>query len=242
LGKYNDISITCSQCGKNFVFTEDEQEFYKTKGYIPPLRCKQCRSAKKAQVEICNRCGNELLQGAPVYCAACYIDIGLDHEVKSRAKAEDIIKLESSINDLESSLKGLEIQKSRLESELQSREIMIQEKSTLVEQSQARIAELEQAQIVLSEKLSLKQKEVLDLTRKLEDVSAELKKNLDQKSGSEKQAPAFDIREKLECLERNQNQIKDIIVELVKRNHNHQKNPGILDSVKTIFGNNRSSA
>ncbi len=41
----SDITIVCKDCGKEFVFTEGEQEFYAQKGFTQPLRCKECRQA-----------------------------------------------------------------------------------------------------------------------------------------------------------------------------------------------------
>lgn len=43
-----DKKITCRDCGKEFVFTVGEQEFYRDKGFdTDPVRCKDCRQAKK---------------------------------------------------------------------------------------------------------------------------------------------------------------------------------------------------
>ncbi len=42
-----DITIVCKDCGKEFVFTEGEQEFYAQKGFTQPVRCKECRQALK---------------------------------------------------------------------------------------------------------------------------------------------------------------------------------------------------
>ncbi|MCR4944496.1 MAG: zinc-ribbon domain-containing protein [Clostridium sp.] len=45
-----DKTIVCVDCGKEFVFTKGEQEFYKEKGFEnEPKRCPDCRRAKKAQ-------------------------------------------------------------------------------------------------------------------------------------------------------------------------------------------------
>ncbi len=44
-----DKKIVCVDCGKEFVFTVGEQEFYKEKGFEnEPKRCLDCRRAKKA--------------------------------------------------------------------------------------------------------------------------------------------------------------------------------------------------
>jgi len=41
-------TIVCQDCGKDFVFTVGEQEFYKEKGFDnEPKRCKECRDRKK---------------------------------------------------------------------------------------------------------------------------------------------------------------------------------------------------
>lgn len=45
-----DKTITCKDCGAEFVFTVAEQEFYNEKGFEnEPVRCKECRNAKKAR-------------------------------------------------------------------------------------------------------------------------------------------------------------------------------------------------
>jgi DNA-directed RNA polymerase subunit RPC12/RpoP len=45
-----DRTIVCKDCGKEFVFTEGEQEFYKEKGFEnDPVRCPECRKARKSQ-------------------------------------------------------------------------------------------------------------------------------------------------------------------------------------------------
>ncbi|NLC66544.1 MAG: cytochrome C551 [Clostridium sp.] len=45
-----DKTITCRDCGSEFTFTTGEQEFYKEKGFEnDPVRCPDCRKAKKNQ-------------------------------------------------------------------------------------------------------------------------------------------------------------------------------------------------
>lgn len=49
---YEDKKIVCKDCGKEFVFTAGEQEFFAQKGLNnAPVRCKECRAAKKANFE-----------------------------------------------------------------------------------------------------------------------------------------------------------------------------------------------
>ncbi|ERI90050.1 zinc-ribbon domain-containing protein [Clostridium sp. YIM B02515] len=45
-----DKNLNCKDCGKEFVFTEGEQAFYKEKGFEnEPQRCPDCRRARKAE-------------------------------------------------------------------------------------------------------------------------------------------------------------------------------------------------
>ena len=39
--------ITCTVCGVGFPFTDEEQEFYQSKGFQPPRKCKPCRDEAK---------------------------------------------------------------------------------------------------------------------------------------------------------------------------------------------------
>lgn len=45
---FQDKTITCSDCGVDFVFTAGEQQFYNEKGFTnEPRRCRGCRARKK---------------------------------------------------------------------------------------------------------------------------------------------------------------------------------------------------
>lgn len=45
---YADKTLTCRDCGTQFVFTAGEQEFYAQKGFTnEPARCPSCRQARK---------------------------------------------------------------------------------------------------------------------------------------------------------------------------------------------------
>lgn len=84
---FQDKELICKDCGKPFVFTAGEQEFYAEKGFQnEPQRCKECRSAKKAAAKgakeyyigTCACCGAEAKvpfqprEDRPVYCSECY--------------------------------------------------------------------------------------------------------------------------------------------------------------------------
>lgn len=44
-----DKQIICTACGTEFSFTPEEQEFYQSRGFQDPKKCKPCRSAAKQQ-------------------------------------------------------------------------------------------------------------------------------------------------------------------------------------------------
>jgi len=48
VGQYADKPMTCRDCGKQFIFTAGEQEFYGSRGFSEPTRCAECRAARKA--------------------------------------------------------------------------------------------------------------------------------------------------------------------------------------------------
>ena len=47
----SDQSLTCTDCGKQFTFTDSEQQFYQSKGFSTPGRCADCRAVRKAERE-----------------------------------------------------------------------------------------------------------------------------------------------------------------------------------------------
>mmetsp|Transcript_15911 Transcript_15911/g.32178 ORF Transcript_15911/g.32178 Transcript_15911/m.32178 type:complete len:112 (-) Transcript_15911:100-435(-) len=47
-GKFSEETLTCRDCEADFTFTIEEQEFFEEKGYTnKPVRCQECRNAKK---------------------------------------------------------------------------------------------------------------------------------------------------------------------------------------------------
>jgi CxxC-x17-CxxC domain-containing protein len=45
---FQDRTLTCRDCGQQFVFTAGEQEFYQSRGLTnEPGRCPECRRARK---------------------------------------------------------------------------------------------------------------------------------------------------------------------------------------------------
>jgi CxxC-x17-CxxC domain-containing protein len=82
-----DQTLVCKDCGKQFVWTVGEQEFYQQKGFTnPPARCPDCRKLKKQQMRsdrkmydvTCANCGQpaqvpfEPKGDRPVLCNNCF--------------------------------------------------------------------------------------------------------------------------------------------------------------------------
>lgn len=45
-----DKTLVCRDCGKEFIFSESEQAFYKEKGFDnEPSRCAECRRKRKQE-------------------------------------------------------------------------------------------------------------------------------------------------------------------------------------------------
>ena len=61
-----DITLTCKDCGKPFVWTVGEQQFYKDKGFDnQPSRCPDDRAKNKANKSAMRG------QGFPITCSNC---------------------------------------------------------------------------------------------------------------------------------------------------------------------------
>ena len=60
-----DKTLTCSDCGMEFAFSEREQAFYAEKGFTDPRRCPSCRASRKAA-----RAGGDGAYGGGSYAAS----------------------------------------------------------------------------------------------------------------------------------------------------------------------------
>ena len=90
-----DKTLTCKDCGQEFIWTSGEQEFYASRGLTnEPGRCPQCRAARRSGggagggrnmggpreffTAVCSTCGGEARVpfqprgDKPVYCSNCF--------------------------------------------------------------------------------------------------------------------------------------------------------------------------
>ena len=87
---FEDKTLVCKDCGKEFVWTAGEQEFYASRGFEnQPQRCKPCRDAHKNATRgerqmfdaVCASCGKACKVpfqpngDKPVYCSEYFAKI-----------------------------------------------------------------------------------------------------------------------------------------------------------------------
>jgi CxxC-x17-CxxC domain-containing protein len=91
---FQDKSLTCAECGTEFVWTAGEQMFFADKQFKnEPKRCKACKGKRTTRAgdggsagsggrvetrATCSACGKETTvpfrptQGRPVFCKECF--------------------------------------------------------------------------------------------------------------------------------------------------------------------------
>jgi len=97
---FQNKTLKCADCGTDFSFTAEDQEFFQSKGYTnEPKRCPSCRQERKTERSgsrgnssglprqmypaTCAQCGKDTevpfapVNGKPVYCRDCYTKVRL---------------------------------------------------------------------------------------------------------------------------------------------------------------------
>lgn len=100
---FTDKTLTCVECSREFLFSADDQEFFASRGYLEPKRCRSCRANRRVDREgapartdsapvaraprqlydaVCANCGRPTQvpfqpKGTrPVYCRECFQTMG----------------------------------------------------------------------------------------------------------------------------------------------------------------------
>jgi CxxC-x17-CxxC domain-containing protein len=103
---FADKTLTCIECGQTFLFSADDQEFFASRGYLEPKRCRNCRANRRVDRDagqarpegigapaasrpprqlydaVCANCGRPTQvpfqpRGTrPVYCRECFQTMG----------------------------------------------------------------------------------------------------------------------------------------------------------------------
>ena len=91
--EFTDRTLTCVECGQEFLFSAGEQKFFALKNLVnDPRRCKNCKIQRGARdglsmeggfvkhetLATCSQCGKQTTlpfrptQGRPVFCRDCF--------------------------------------------------------------------------------------------------------------------------------------------------------------------------
>ncbi len=125
--KDTDKNLVCRQCGRNFVFSRAEQEFYEQKGFNLPSRCRECRATRQngAHNVACSRCGAELGKESQAYCEDCLTNATLEIEMKIRKGQEAISAARTKLLAAESEKAKLAESLRRKEQEMEEMELKL---------------------------------------------------------------------------------------------------------------------
>jgi CxxC-x17-CxxC domain-containing protein len=69
---YTDKNLTCVDCGAEFTFSAEDQEYHASRGFTnEPKRCPDCRQARKTERGGGGGYGSSQRQMYPAVCAEC---------------------------------------------------------------------------------------------------------------------------------------------------------------------------
>jgi len=243
-----DKNLTCRQCGREFAFTQGEQEFYRRKGLTSPSRCPECRSAKQIQPQplICSQCKTELDKGTSICCTACLASVHLQTQLEIRQSLKAADEAQSKLRDSESEKANLAEalgQKERVIIQLKKDIDTLDQDLMEAKEAESKLLVVQSREAELAESLSHKEHAIAELENRLRSLSQELEKLRQFHTDLQWIHPAVDgIRERLEALEHGQNKTNQRMLQVVERMHELYENTGILGMVKRIFGRYQNQA
>lgn len=135
--KDTDKNLVCRQCGRHFVFSRAEQEFYEQKGFNLPSRCRECRSTRQNEAHhlACSKCGAELEKENEAYCEACLASARLEIEIKARKGQEAVSAARTKLLAAESEKAKLAESLRRKEQEMEEMELKLADLSQELEKA-----------------------------------------------------------------------------------------------------------
>jgi hypothetical protein len=214
LSDTSDIKLVCRECGKPFLFTEGEQEFYKQKGLNTPSRCPGCRVAKRAQAQsqpgfqanpqphsqplVCSHCRTELEKDESIFCTACLASTQLESELKVK-------ECQATVEKAQSEVRAVVSEKNEIEDSLLKT-------SELLQQQEHHVSDLEKQMLMLSQEL--------EQAKQFHTTLEWLK-------------PAMgNIEERLDALEAGQNKINQRMLQIVQKMHEINENTGFWEKIR----------
>ncbi len=209
----SEITLICRQCGKEFIFSQSEQEFYKLKGFEPPLHCKPCRIARKNQLSyVCAACGHEITTGGPVYCSCCSNAVRLGYEL-------DLRTVRKSLEESRAEVASLHI-----------------EQTKQADDNRTRLKAIESEKARLCEMLQQKKMAIAELERELKANNLELEKSLNNHVMLEALQPTLvALSERVEAIERAQIELSNRMLKLVQNSEKPVEESSILEMIRRLF-------
>jgi DNA repair exonuclease SbcCD ATPase subunit len=225
-----DVTLTCQQCGKDFIFPISEQEFFKERGFTQPHHCKACRANRRNQVNfVCSKCTRTLANASAMYCGPCFAEIQQQFDLESKSMTEALDISAAKLRETESSrdqlleslnlkLNGLEAEKAALLDESNARlNAAESEKRTALQQSDTQLNTVLEEKTKLGGLLQEEKQLTQDLGEQLQAAGTELEKALKYRVALDSLEPASrSLKERLEALEHKQDSLNQSILTLIQ--------------------------
>jgi DNA repair exonuclease SbcCD ATPase subunit len=251
----SDITLKCHQCGKDFVFSVSEQEFFKQKGFVAPQHCKVCRTNRKSlSPQLCSTCGLEIPRGQAVYCSVCLSGVQLEYELNAKNLQRQLDESKAALISLEnnraqetasfkSRITSLENENSGLVKEAESRlAAAASEHAKLLNEAESRTKYLESEINRLIEVVKQKETEISGLEQRLKDTECELDKSLKHRAALERLEPALtNMKDRLNTIEQSQKSIENNLFQLMRISKNGHNNKNLAETIRHLFHPDHSS-
>ncbi len=231
-----DKKLACRNCGKEFLFTMGEQDFYQRKGLNLPGRCPECRPARQIQRKpvVCSQCKTELDKDSSIFCTACMASIHLESELSLKQK-------QKAVEEAQSKLRAGETHNAKIMASLSEMQSGLQQSKAQNEELDASLKEKERLIAMLETSLGEKERLIAELNSEMRNVSQELESVRQFHSDLRWIHPSMDrLQERLDALEHGQNKINQRMLQLVEKMHELNNAPGILETIKRTFRNSLS--
>jgi hypothetical protein len=252
----DEMTLTCRQCGKQFVFTESEQQFYTQKGFTLPNHCKECRSIRRAQaIPVCSGCGKNINKVSEVRCVSCLETVRLELELERKKLGEALEESNARLSMAESEKVQLadtinakiamfEADKAQLLAAAETRAIAIEsEKTMLVQESENKLIVAESEKARLAALLEQERRATAELQEKFKNACLELEKSLKYRAALDNLEPTLNsIKATLEGLRRGQEDIHQTLLQLTGDLAESPQSNNPVEVFKRFFRLGRKSA
>jgi hypothetical protein len=232
-----DMTLTCRQCGKEFIFSSSEQEYYKERGFTLPRHCKPCRSNRQNPNPLrCSSCGEEIEKSSSIHCSVCLAAVHVECELETR-------KQQGRVDEAIARIQALETEKVRLQKEFEAKSNVFEsEKLILRHEAEEKMQAFDSEKLQIAATLQQKEQALADLEQKFLRTNQELEKSLNYRANLEGlEAILKSFKERLDTLENAQNNLNRTLLKSKQMNETMNEGNGIPEIIKRIFRPHRRS-